>query len=654
MNKTTDIFAIPGMKELWKETDGDPDIVIAVLDGSVDLSHSCFSGAKLNQLTTLVSSDEVAQGLAAQHGTHVTSVIFGQHESEVRGIAPGCRGLIVPVYMDKPGGKLAPCSQIDLARAITQAVEAGANIINISGGQLAASGEADRLLMNAVRLCQERQVLLVAAAGNEGCDCLHVPAAMESVLAVGAMDAEGQPVFSSNWGKAYQSQGILALGENILGAEPGGGTVRRSGTSFATPIISGIAALLLSIQRQQGESPDPYAARDALLRGALSCDLPEGSEQKRCLTGRLNIPKTYNLLIRKGGFQTMSENKTMDAVEPQITEDVQPDTAMVTPSADCGCGNNTPNKAMDALDLETPNHVAEPKSVQPHAVVYPSSATAVTPSSSCGCGGGNAQMVYALGDLDVDYGSEAKRDSYLQNMGGDNLLKYLDDHPYAAQNLIWTLNLDATPIYAIVPMGAYASEAYDQLRKALAAFGEGRIERVAIPGYIGGSITLMSGQTVPTIVPEVRGMVAWTNVSICETAKCMLKEKASKKASDDNDPVQEPNNLDQRLGDYLNRIYYDYRNLGLAPQERALNFSATNAYQITEVLISAGESNLVLDQIQTEKSPICRPESDCYDVKLTFFDPENNQRARRIYRFTVDVSEAVPVTIGKVRDWAQS
>jgi hypothetical protein len=135
----------------------------------------------------------------------------------------------------------------------------------------------------------------------------------------------------------------------------------------------------------------------------------------------------------------------------------------------------------------------------------------------------------------------------------------------------------------------------------------------------------------------------------------MLKEKlkASGKGSD-NDPVQEPNQLDQHLDNYLNRIYYDYRNLGLTPRERALNFSATNAYQITEVLIKTGEANLVLDQIQVEKSPICRPESDCYDVKLSFFDPENNQRARRIYRFTVDVSEAVPVTIGKVRSWAQS
>ena len=50
---------------------------------------------------------------------------------------------------------------------------------------------ADPLLADVVRQCARQGVLIVAAAGNEGCACLHVPAALESVLAVGAMDAAG-------------------------------------------------------------------------------------------------------------------------------------------------------------------------------------------------------------------------------------------------------------------------------------------------------------------------------------------------------------------------------------------------------------------------------------------------------------------------------
>ena len=60
--------------------------------------------------------------------------------------------------------------------------------------------------------------------------CFYVPAALESVLAVGAMDAQGNPIGSSTWGEAYQTQGILAPGVNIWGAIPGGGTAAKSGT----------------------------------------------------------------------------------------------------------------------------------------------------------------------------------------------------------------------------------------------------------------------------------------------------------------------------------------------------------------------------------------------------------------------------------------
>ena len=108
------------------------------------------------------------QGPASHHGTHIASVIFGQHDGSIKGIAPQCRGLIVPVFKDGGNGSIAPCSQIDLARAISQAVQAGAHIINISGGELTPSGEAQPLLAEAVRNCANQGILIVAAAGNQG------------------------------------------------------------------------------------------------------------------------------------------------------------------------------------------------------------------------------------------------------------------------------------------------------------------------------------------------------------------------------------------------------------------------------------------------------------------------------------------------------
>jgi cyanobactin maturation PatA/PatG family protease len=280
------------IQKLHLMTLGSPEICVAVLDGLVDQSHECFNGAALTLLPSLVQGEASSDGSMSSHGTHVTSLIFGQPDSSVVGVSPRCKGVIIPVFSDQRHS----ASQLDLARAIEQAVNAGAHIINISGGQVTDFGEAEGWLKNAVRLCQEKNVLLISAAGNDGCDCLHVPAALPAVLAVGAMDASGTPLDFSNWGEAYQSQGILAPGDNILGAKPGGGTQRLSGTSFATPIVSGVAALLLSLQRQRGDPPDPQRVRQVLLQSALPCDadVPEGAQ--RCLAGKLNIAGAITLL----------------------------------------------------------------------------------------------------------------------------------------------------------------------------------------------------------------------------------------------------------------------------------------------------------------------------------------------------------------------
>jgi cyclic patellamide precursor peptide PatG len=59
-----------------------------------------------------------------------------------------------------------------------------------------------------------------------------------------------------------------------------------------------------------------------------------------------------------------------------------------------------------------------------------------------------------------------------------------------------------------------------------------------------------------------------------------------------------------------------------------------------------------LDAISVERSSICRPQSDCWDIKLMFFNPAKRlEQARLLYRFTIDVSDVVPVTVGKIRHW---
>ncbi|MGJ5675481.1 MAG: PatA/PatG family cyanobactin maturation protease [Nostochopsis sp.] len=702
----TDISALTGLTSLWAESKGDSRICVAVLDGQVDQSHTCFEGANLTRLATLV--EEVASGgRMSEHGTHITSVIFGQHTSPVYGIAPGCRGLIIPVFSDNRTGSL---SQLDLARAINQAVEAGAHVINISGGQLAQTAEAaDPMLVNAVRLCNDNGVLIVAAAGNDGCQCLHVPAALPSVLAVGAMNTQGLPFDFSNWGETYQTQGVLAPGENILGAVPGGGTALKSGTSFATPIVSGIVALLLGIQLQRGEKPDPHAVRDAIFKSALPCNPEVDSECHRFLVGSLNIPGAYALITQGGRNQMSEESLEAGILQPSETSNIAAEIANQHSEAlnfQLEASTNQPlYTGVQAAEVTTSKSTLTTLQNEGNAMNIAS--TQVVASGDCGCNtvtvapsvtpsNAPTSLIYALGVVGYDFATEARRDSFKQLMPmvrSDNyeevedgvrlpdgvfaipanpydarqMAHYLEKNPSEAKSLIWTLNLELTPIYAIEPQGAYAFTVYELLVELL----QGQvldeenpyyIERVSIPAIITGrSVQLFSGQVVPIIEPiNIRGMYGWKINSLIQSILSTISQIDSA-----NNTQTNREDLEYSLRSFLTRIYYDLRNLGQTSQERALNYAATNVFQygasLRDVLrnkVRPGASvnsnqavTMQLDSIDVVRSPFCRKDSDCWDVKLKFFDPENDRRANRVLRYTIDVSDIMPVTLGMPRLW---
>ena len=699
---TTNIATLPGLDRLWSKAKGNPEICVAILDGPVDQTHPCFQDANLERVPTLIS-ETASAGLMSGHGTHITSVIFGQHGSPISGIAPGCRGLIIPVFSDDRRRKL---SQIDLARAINQAVEAGAHIINISGGELSQSGEADPILANAVRACNENNILIVAAAGNDGCECLHVPAALNSVLAVGAMNARGLPFDFSNWGKTYQTQGILAPGEGILGAKPGGGTVVRSGTSFATPIVSGIAALLLDIQLQRGEKLDPHAVRQAILNSALPC--PEIEPQSdRCLAGRLDILGAYNQILQGGQTIVSEETSTTQTSEANSLNPSEVATleAVTLPASETSeqpaisaVGVQAAEMALtsESLPSTSPNTENTMTNLPSNAIASSVTPSSVQSSGDCGCGNGQVtpsatltipslSMIYALGTLGYDFGTEARRDSFKQLMPtvrSDNyepvepgevlpegvypvppnpydarqMVRYLQDNPSEAKSLIWTLNLELTPIYAIEPQGPFAYSIYEYLvdflaGQILASDEDEYIERVSVPGLsTGATKKLFSGQVVPVIEAiNTRGMYGWK-------INALIQRVLDALPSDTSEEIRQK--VANSLRSFLQRIYYDLRNLGQTSSERSINFSATNTFQYANAIATIlqfdspeREAVLQLDSIDVEKSPFCRMDSDCWDVKIKFFDPENDRRAKKVLRYTIDVSDLMPVTLGEPRIW---
>jgi cyanobactin maturation PatA/PatG family protease len=237
----------------------------------------------------------------------------------------------------------------------------------------------------------------------------------------------------------------------------------------------------------------------------------------------------------------------------------------------------------------------------------------------------------------------------------EQMVKYLEENPSESTKLIWTFNLELTPIYAIEAEVPYAREVYEFLRKALKGQiqkedSHNHITRVSLPGFLSDkTVRLFSGQILPVVVAQHRGLWSWNVRSLIDAvvSKFDPKEHGGVRAS---------------LHNFLDKVYYELRNLGQSSPDRALNYSATNAFQAREAIINAlhpkeavpGAGIYTLDDITVSKSPFCRMDSDCWDVKLTFFDPENDRRARMVMRFTVDVSDELPVTLGPVRHWTES
>jgi len=632
----TDIATIAGLAELWAETFGDSRICIAILDGPVDKYHPSLAKANLTAIETLASKSADA-GPASQHGTHIASVIFGHHNEPIKGLAPFCRGLVVPIFRDTGVGSIFQCSQLDLARAIKQAVQAGAHIINISGGQLSASGIAHPLLSDAVRYCAANGVLIVAAVGNEGCECLHIPGALPSVLAVGAMNSQGTPLDFSNWSTSYQANGILAPGENILGARSGGGMVCESGTSYATAIVSGVAGLLKSLQLMLGQSANPQAVRAAILGSALGRSNQPLTDCNPFLAGRLNVRGAMSLIIKGADSMINSETESVGVIENSRIESLPGD---------------IPTCGIQAAGVESEAYQPPAESIEPG--VAPSKCGCSNNPCTCGSGCGTLQLVYALGQLGYDFGTEARRDSITQHMDQpanpydpNQLLAYLTRNPSDASSIIWTLSLDSTPIYAIGAEGAYARDVYDRLREFLYEQTKGEVERISVPGYISSSSRLSNGQVVPIIWAQLRGMYSWNTAALVEAASGAPPSRGA--GQKDKDAYSRKK---QDIANFLLRIYDELRNLGITSQERAMNYAATNALLVAEVFRDAVMQAMELDTIEVERSPICRAESDCWDVKLTFFNPAKVfEQARKVYRLTIDVSDVVPVMVGNVRSW---
>lgn len=263
--------------------------VVAVIDTGVDPTHPILKESLVNGSNFVphdgLSAVEWADGNG--HGTHVAGIVAYNN--------PFAK--IMPVrVLDREGeGEVGP-----MARGIVWAVDNGAQVLNLSFGIGVDAGEDLLPLRTAVSYAVSRGVIVVAAAGNEGeyGSPTSAPAVFDDVIAVAATDGSVVAPFS-NRGKYID---IATEGVEIRSTALGGGDVRMSGTSMASPKVAAAAAAvlmanptwtasdvrdqLLATATDEGvQGPDPVYGYGSLnIRKAVLFELTRPAGQMHTLT----------------------------------------------------------------------------------------------------------------------------------------------------------------------------------------------------------------------------------------------------------------------------------------------------------------------------------------------------------------------------------
>jgi len=206
--------------------------LVAILDTGVDAGHE--------DITTNFASSPATTDLHG-HGSHCAG-IAGAATNNNKGIASlNWEGRFMEIAGYKALGDQGFGSIEMISQAIIDATKDGADVISMS---LGAKAETPKVIRDAIEYALERNVIVVASAGNANEDARdHMPSNVEGVIVVSAVDQNLNKARFSNTNTSL-SRPITAPGVDILSLKAGGGYVTMSGTSMSTPVVSGIIGMM--------------------------------------------------------------------------------------------------------------------------------------------------------------------------------------------------------------------------------------------------------------------------------------------------------------------------------------------------------------------------------------------------------------------------
>ena len=296
----------------------------------------------------------------------------------------------------------------------------------------------------------------------------------------------------------------------------------------------------------------------------------------------------------------------------------------------------------------------------------PSSAGRVSASEA-----GEEQQVYVLGNIGIDYGSEARKRLFEEAMGRSlydpkgllERLKEKEKEGLSLDLLTWTLcqnstprhdpdnpglkrtvSQNSTPLYVLSPQGPFARLTLDRIKKAFMNQLSGT-ELVAIPGTIQGQSKLQSGAEVEVLEPNGLGILEVNTDDLLSDLVGPRPDGGNEQALWEQRMAME-NNL-------LGRIFFEKQNPGKEPEDRAVNFALVHEWvNIQKERAEKSGEEFVLTRIEAHPKPsyLNKPGSDRWEVTMTFGKKNAAQReneADQTHIVTIDVGPLIPRTEAK-------
>lgn len=292
----------------WDITQGSSDAIIAILDTGIDPTHPEFSG-RIVQGFDFVNNDTDPRDDHG-HGTHVAGIAAakGNNGIGMTGVCWECKIMPIKVANSQGGADLA-----QFVNGVTWATSRGAKVISASLRWFQSPGTLER---KAIQDARNKGVVVVVAAGNESKDaCSYTPAGVTEAFTVGSTTSADARSSFSNYGSCVD---IAAPGSSIYSTLPTYDTSigtknygAMSGTSMATPFVSGLAGLIFS--KNPSLTPAQVESYIQSNGTSISTDQPIGK--------RINAYATLNAVSGGSGADptvALSASKTSGAAPLKI------------------------------------------------------------------------------------------------------------------------------------------------------------------------------------------------------------------------------------------------------------------------------------------------------------------------------------------------